>query len=174
MLRSPFGWTARKKDGRLARRHAPRPVADRAPCRCGSMDGGGDPAVPHRWNATVCPRGHGDGDEQAKRAGQGLYTRSVLNTGGETLCGQAAGRPRYAQTRRKIEDGTRARGLRRVCLGPTVLPGALASPGMCGRFAQRFSWREVYAFLHLGGGPAASHRPCYNLAPNQSAAVVSE
>ena len=43
---------------------------------------------------------------------------------------------------------------------------------MCGRFTQRFSWREVRAFLHLGGGPAANLRPRYNLAPSQNAAVV--
>ena len=43
---------------------------------------------------------------------------------------------------------------------------------MCGRFTQRFSWREVHAFLRLGGGPAANLRPRYNLAPSQNAAVV--
>ena len=43
---------------------------------------------------------------------------------------------------------------------------------MCGRFTQRFSWREVHAFLRLGGGPAANLRPRYNLAPSQDAAVV--
>ena len=43
---------------------------------------------------------------------------------------------------------------------------------MCGRFTQRYSWREVHAFLHLGGGPAANLRPRYNLAPSQDAAVV--
>ena len=42
---------------------------------------------------------------------------------------------------------------------------------MCGRFTQRFSWREVHAFLSLIG-PAANLRPRYNLAPSQSAAVV--
>ena len=42
---------------------------------------------------------------------------------------------------------------------------------MCGRFTQRFSWREVYEALSLVG-PAANLRPRYNLAPSQSAAVV--
>ena len=43
---------------------------------------------------------------------------------------------------------------------------------MCGRFTQRFSWREVHVFLRLGDGPAANLRPRYNLAPSQNAAVV--
>ena len=43
---------------------------------------------------------------------------------------------------------------------------------MCGRFTQRFSWREVHAFLHLGDAPAANLRPRYNLAPSQNAAAV--
>lgn len=42
---------------------------------------------------------------------------------------------------------------------------------MCGRFTQRFSWKEVHAFLRLGT-PAPNLRPRYNLAPSQSAAVV--
>ena len=42
---------------------------------------------------------------------------------------------------------------------------------MCGRFTQRFSWREVHGFLRLIG-PPANLRPRYNLAPSQSAAVV--
>ena len=42
---------------------------------------------------------------------------------------------------------------------------------MCGRFTQRFSWREVHALLSLSG-PAPNLRPRYNLAPSQSAAVV--
>ena len=42
---------------------------------------------------------------------------------------------------------------------------------MCGRFTQRFSWREVHALLSLSG-PAPNLRPHYNLAPSQSAAVV--
>ena len=42
---------------------------------------------------------------------------------------------------------------------------------MCGRFTQRFSWREIHALLSLDG-PAANLRPRYNLAPSQSAAVV--
>ena len=42
---------------------------------------------------------------------------------------------------------------------------------MCGRFTQRFSWRQVHAFLRLGG-LASNLRPRYNLAPSQSAAVV--
>ena len=42
---------------------------------------------------------------------------------------------------------------------------------MCGRFTQRFSWRDVHAFLRLDG-TAANLRPRYNLAPSQSAAVV--
>ena len=42
---------------------------------------------------------------------------------------------------------------------------------MCGRFTQRFSWREVHAYVSLIG-PAANLRPRYNLAPSQSAAVV--
>lgn len=46
---------------------------------------------------------------------------------------------------------------------------------MCGRFTQRFSWREVHSFLRLGTpGPALNLRPRYNLAPSQNAAVVRE
>ena len=46
---------------------------------------------------------------------------------------------------------------------------------MCGRFTQRFSWREVHSFLRLGTpGPALNLRPRYNLAPNQNAAVVRD
>ena len=42
---------------------------------------------------------------------------------------------------------------------------------MCGRFTQRFSWREIHALLSLDG-PAPNLRPRYNLAPGQSAAVM--
>ena len=42
---------------------------------------------------------------------------------------------------------------------------------MCGRFTQRFSWRQIHALLSLDG-PAPNLRPRYNLAPSQSAAVV--
>ena len=42
---------------------------------------------------------------------------------------------------------------------------------MCGRFTQRFSWREIHALLSLDG-PAPNLRPRYNLVPSQSAAVV--
>ena len=42
---------------------------------------------------------------------------------------------------------------------------------MCGRFTQRFSWREIHALLNLDG-PAPNLHPRYNLAPSQSAAVV--
>ena len=42
---------------------------------------------------------------------------------------------------------------------------------MCGRFTQRFSWREIHALLSVGG-PAPNLRPRYNLAPSQNAAVV--
>ena len=46
---------------------------------------------------------------------------------------------------------------------------------MCGRFTQRFSWREVHSFLRLGSpGPALNLRPRYNLAPSQNAAVVRD
>ena len=46
---------------------------------------------------------------------------------------------------------------------------------MCGRFTQRFSWREVHSFLRLGTpGPALNLRPRYNLAPSQNAALVRE
>ena len=46
---------------------------------------------------------------------------------------------------------------------------------MCGRFTQRFSWREVHSFLRLGiPGPALNLRSRYNLAPSQNAAVVRE
>ena len=46
---------------------------------------------------------------------------------------------------------------------------------MCGRFTQRFSWREVHSFLRLGTpAPALNLRPRYNLAPSQNAAVVRD
>ena len=37
---------------------------------------------------------------------------------------------------------------------------------MCGRFTQRFSWREIHELLGLAG-PAANLRPRYNVAPGQ-------
>ena len=46
---------------------------------------------------------------------------------------------------------------------------------MCGRFTQRFSWREVHTFLRLGTpGPALNLRSRYNLAPSQNASVVRD
>ena len=46
---------------------------------------------------------------------------------------------------------------------------------MCGRFTQRFSWREVHSFLRLGtSGQALNLRPRYNLAPSQNAVVVRD
>ena len=42
---------------------------------------------------------------------------------------------------------------------------------MCGRFTQRFSWREVHALLSLSG-PALNLRPRYNVAPTQDVAAV--
>ena len=42
---------------------------------------------------------------------------------------------------------------------------------MCGRFTQRFSWREVHALLSLTG-PALNLRPRYNVAPTQDVAAV--
>ena len=42
---------------------------------------------------------------------------------------------------------------------------------MCGRFTQRFSWREVHAFLSLTGS-ARNLRSRYNVAPTQEVAVV--
>ena len=60
----------------------------------------------------------------------------------------------------------------RAGAGP-VMAGSLQS--MCGRFTQRFSWREVHTFLRLGTpGPALNLRPRYNLAPSQNAAVVRD
>ena len=54
-----------------------------------------------------------------------------------------------------------------------ALAGSLQS--MCGRFTQRFSWREVHTFLRLGTpGSALNLRPRYNLAPSQNAAVVRD
>ena len=44
---------------------------------------------------------------------------------------------------------------------------------MCGRFTQRYTWRDVVAFSRLAmPAPALNLRPRYNLAPSQSAAVV--
>ena len=43
--------------------------------------------------------------------------------------------------------------------------------GMCGRFTQRFSWRELQELLDLTG-PAANLRPRYNVAPGQNVAAV--
>ena len=46
---------------------------------------------------------------------------------------------------------------------------------MCGRFTQRYTWRDVVAFSRLGmPAPALNLRPRYNLAPSQAAAVVRE
>ena len=42
---------------------------------------------------------------------------------------------------------------------------------MCGRFTQRYSWREVHAFLSLRG-PSRNLRPRYNIAPSQEVAAV--
>lgn len=42
---------------------------------------------------------------------------------------------------------------------------------MCGRFTQRFSWREVHRFLNVTG-PALNLRPRYNVAPGQDVAAV--
>ena len=42
---------------------------------------------------------------------------------------------------------------------------------MCGRFTQRYSWREVHAFLSLRGAPR-NLRPRYNIAPSQEVAAV--
>ena len=42
---------------------------------------------------------------------------------------------------------------------------------MCGRFTQKYSWREVRDFLDLLG-PAQNLQPRYNLAPTQDAFVV--
>ena len=42
---------------------------------------------------------------------------------------------------------------------------------MCGRFTQRFTWREIVALLRLEG-PPRNLRPRYNLAPGQDAAVL--
>ncbi len=42
---------------------------------------------------------------------------------------------------------------------------------MCGRFTQRFFWREVHYFLNLTG-PALNLRPRYNVAPGQDVAAV--
>ena len=42
---------------------------------------------------------------------------------------------------------------------------------MCGRFTQRFTWREIVAQLRLAG-PPRNLRPRYNLAPGQEAAVL--
>ena len=42
---------------------------------------------------------------------------------------------------------------------------------MCGRFTQRFSWREVHRFLNVTG-PALNLRPRYNVAPGQDVAPV--
>ena len=42
---------------------------------------------------------------------------------------------------------------------------------MCGRFTQRYSWREVHAFLNLRG-PPRNLRPRYNVAPSQEVAAV--
>lgn len=42
---------------------------------------------------------------------------------------------------------------------------------MCGRFTQRFSWREVHAFLTLNG-PPRNLRSRYNVAPSQEVAAV--
>ena len=44
---------------------------------------------------------------------------------------------------------------------------------MCGRFTQRFSWRELHELLDLAG-PAANLRPRYNVAPGQTVAAVRE
>ncbi|MEE9299784.1 MAG: SOS response-associated peptidase family protein, partial [Alphaproteobacteria bacterium] len=42
---------------------------------------------------------------------------------------------------------------------------------MCGRFTQKYTWREVRDFLDLFG-PAQNLQPRYNLAPTQDAFVV--
>ena len=42
---------------------------------------------------------------------------------------------------------------------------------MCGRFTQRFSWREAHEYLNAAG-PALNARPRYNGAPGQDVAAV--
>ena len=42
---------------------------------------------------------------------------------------------------------------------------------MCGRFTQRFSWRDVHYFMNLTG-PALNLRSRYNVAPGQDVAAV--
>ncbi|MCY4551940.1 MAG: SOS response-associated peptidase [Defluviicoccus sp.] len=55
---------------------------------------------------------------------------------------------------------------------PRRHPGRMRyNRGMCGRFTQRFSWRELHALLDLAG-PAANLRPRYNVAPGQTVAAV--
>ena len=39
---------------------------------------------------------------------------------------------------------------------------------MCGRFTQRYTWREVQEFLNVFGQPL-NLRPRYNIAPTPSA-----
>ena len=48
---------------------------------------------------------------------------------------------------------------------------AINVPGVCGRFTQMASWREVHAFLNLLG-PPRNLRPRYNVAPTQDIAAV--
>ena len=51
----------------------------------------------------------------------------------------------------------------------------VASDAMCGRFTQRFTWREIVAYSRLSTPvPALNLRPRYNLAPSQNAAVLRE
>ena len=42
---------------------------------------------------------------------------------------------------------------------------------MCGRFTQRYTWRQIHAYLRLTG-PALNLQPRYNVAPSQEVAAA--
>ena len=94
MLRSPFGWTARKKDGRHARRHAPRPVADRLR------------VVAARWMAEVIPRSRIVGMLLSVRAGTetGMNRRSERVRDSIRVAYAIPAAKRYVDKRRGARD----------------------------------------------------------------------
>jgi putative SOS response-associated peptidase YedK len=45
---------------------------------------------------------------------------------------------------------------------------------MCGRFTNRYTWRELHDLYELGKAPASNFPPRYNIAPTQLSFVVRE